>query len=222
MVCGPSTSPLSVWVIALHEGALASAIRHDAALRIGEVTLCRIVRPGLFWIAGLGLAARFLFARALLLFFAFALGLLFGCPLKRLLSLTDLLQPALTPLQLIGQFVAAPILAVLCILFGIGLFGGGHQGFDLLLDTRHGLVHALVAHRLVLASTPACIRLDLGAIDGHVSLSPLEFDLYRKRFKLRGKRRHQATVQKPRSRSLEEVPPIAHHYTPLHSLGSVL
>ena len=118
---------------------------------------------------------RFLFARTLLFFFAFGqlllglcaflLGFFFCCLLKRLLSLADFLQPAITPLQLIGKFVATPVLAVLRILFGIGLFRGGHQGFYLPIKSRLGLVHALVAHCLVLA----CIGLDLGAVDGHVA-----------------------------------------------------
>jgi hypothetical protein len=43
------------------------------------------------------------------------------------------------------------------ILFGIGLFRGGQQRIDLLLQARLGFVHALVAHCLVLAR----VRLDL-------------------------------------------------------------
>ena len=40
-----------------------------------------------------------------------------------------------------------PILAVLRILFGIGLFGSGQQRIDLLFQARLGLVHVLVAHQ---------------------------------------------------------------------------
>src|ERR1039458_4575041 len=61
--------------------------------------------------------------------------------------------------------LAVPILAVLRILFGIGLFGGGQQRIDLLLQARLGLVHVLVAHRLVLAG----VGLDLGSIEGHMA-----------------------------------------------------
>jgi len=47
--------------------------------------------------------------------------LFFGFLFQSRLGLADLPQPALAPLQLIRQFVAMPILAVLRILFGIGL-----------------------------------------------------------------------------------------------------
>src|SRR5271168_3082845 len=49
------------------------------------------------------------------------------------------------------QLLAVPILAVSRVLFGIGLFRRCQHRFDLLLQARLGLVHALVAHRLVLA-----------------------------------------------------------------------
>jgi hypothetical protein len=123
----------------------------------------------------LRLAATLLLARAPLFFFAFGQlllglgallrGLFFGFLFQSRLGLADLLQPALPPLQLGRQFVAVPILAVLRILFGIGLFGGGQQRIDLLLQARLGLVHVLVAHRLVLAG----VGLDLGSIDGHMA-----------------------------------------------------
>jgi len=38
--------------------------------------------------------------------------------------------------------------------FGIGLFRSSQQRIDLLLQARFGLIHALVAHRLVLAGVP--------------------------------------------------------------------
>ena len=58
-----------------------------------------------------------------------------------------------------------PVLAILRILFGIGLFGRSQQRIDLLLQPRLGLVHVLVAHRLVLAG----VRLDLCAVDRHMA-----------------------------------------------------
>jgi hypothetical protein len=58
-----------------------------------------------------------------------------------------------------------PILAVLRILFGIGLFGGGQQRIDLLFQACLGLVHTLVAHRLVLAD----VGLDLGSVNGRMA-----------------------------------------------------
>jgi hypothetical protein len=58
-----------------------------------------------------------------------------------------------------------PILAVLRVLFGIGLFGPGQQRIDLLLQARLGLVHTLVTHRFVLAG----VGLGLGSLDGHMA-----------------------------------------------------
>src|SRR5580658_360000 len=92
-------------------------------------------------------------------------ALLFCGQLKAQLGLADLLQAALAARQLLGQFIAAPSLAVLRILFNIGLFGVGQQRIDLLLQARLGLVHVLVAHRLVLAG----LGLDLGSIAGHMA-----------------------------------------------------
>ena len=95
-------------VVALHKAAFVGPVRHDAALRIGEVALRRVVWLGLLWIGQLGLAATLLLARTPLLFCAFGqlllglnaflrghfLGFLFQCRL----GLADLLQPALPPL----------------------------------------------------------------------------------------------------------------------------
>jgi hypothetical protein len=92
-------------------------------------------------------------------------ALLFCGQLKAQLGLADLLQAALAARQLLGQFIAAPSLAVLRILFNIGLFGVGQQRIDLLLQARLGLVHVLVAHRLMLAG----LGLDLGSIAGHMA-----------------------------------------------------
>src|ERR1019366_8101239 len=142
-------------VVALHESALVSAIGHDAAFRIGEVALRRVVWLCLLGIVRYRLAATLLLAGAL--FFLFALGqlllglgallrgLFFGFLFQSRLGFANLPQPALAPLQLGRQFVAALSLAVLRILFGIGLFGGGQQRIDLLFQARLGLVHVLVA-----------------------------------------------------------------------------
>src|ERR1019366_652592 len=86
----------------LHEAPFASAIRHDPALRIGEVALRRCLRPGLFGIGHLGrtpseLLATLLFFRQPILQFRRG-GLLCGLGtlprflLQRGFGFRDLLQ----------------------------------------------------------------------------------------------------------------------------------
>ena len=94
-------------VVALHEAALVRAVRQDAALRVREVALCFIGRPGLVGIRRRRLTATLLPAGALCLLVTFGqlllrlgtlvLGLFAGLILQRLLGLSDLLQPALAP-----------------------------------------------------------------------------------------------------------------------------
>src|ERR1019366_444313 len=109
-------------VIALHKAAFVGSIRHDAALRIGEVALSRAVRLSLLRIGNPGLAPALLLACLLLLVaprgqLGFGLGALPLGPLPRFLfqlrlGLLNLLQPALAPRQLLRQLVATLALAI--------------------------------------------------------------------------------------------------------------
>src|SRR6266702_407670 len=95
-------------VVALHEAALVGAVRHDPALRIGEVALRRVVWLGLVGIGCFWFAATLFLACAPLFFFAFGQlllglgallrGLFLGFLFQSRFGLADLLQPTLTPL----------------------------------------------------------------------------------------------------------------------------
>ena len=100
-----------------------------------------------------------------------------GFGLERGLGLPDLLQPLLLVGHPIGHLVAA-LVAVELVLLLIGRLRGFKPAVDLGLQLRFPLLHALVAHRLVLGR----VGLDLGAVQRHVP------ELHQSR--LRGKLQH--------------------------------
>ncbi|ESW76192.1 hypothetical protein X772_32340 [Mesorhizobium sp. LSJC280B00] len=138
----------------------------DAASRIGEVALRLALRLRLRWrrrlavlLAALCLALLLRLVPAAHLFFGGGLG--FG--LQFGLGLANLLQSLLLVGHPIGHLVAA-LLAVELVLLPIGRLRGFEPAVDLGLELRFPLLHALVAHRLVLGR----VGLDLGAVERHV------------------------------------------------------
>jgi len=73
-------------------------------------------------------------------------------------------QPRLAPAQLVGQLVAALILAVASVLRGVDRLGLLKHRRDLCLEARLVLFHPLVAHRLVLRR----VGFHLRPVEGHV------------------------------------------------------
>src|SRR5262249_47967855 len=138
----------------------------DAAFRIGEVALRLVL--GLLTGRRRPLAALLAaFGDALLVCLFLAPRLLFGgrlgFGLERGLGLADLLKPLLLVGHPIGHLIAAPV-AVELVLLPIGRLRGFEPAVDLGLQFRFPLLHALVAHRLVLGR----VGLDLGAVERHV------------------------------------------------------
>ena len=148
-------------IVALDEAVLGF---HDAAFGIGEVLLRFGVR--LFGWRGGGLA-RFLAALGLSLLLGlglrfglgrsgrFRLGLQFG--LRR----PDLLGALLLVGDPFGQLLAALVAAEGSVFLGVRSLGCAQPPIDLGLELRRTLLHALVAHRLVLGG----VRLDLRPVE---------------------------------------------------------
>ena len=117
----------------------------DPGLRIGEVTL-RLVRRT----SRLGILP-------------FRGRLLPRLRLKRRPGLLDLLQPRLSPCELLGQLVSASVAAVASILFLVHFVRTAHHRLHFPAQRRLLLLHPSVAHRLVLGG----VGLDLRPIQGH-------------------------------------------------------
>ena len=93
-----------------------------------------------------------------------SLGTLPRFLLQRRFGFRDLLQAALAPRHFAGQFVAPFPFAIQRIFGGIGFRRLRQQLFHFRSQLLLFLLHAVVAHRFVLAR----IGLQLGAVDGHM------------------------------------------------------
>ena len=146
-------------IVALDEAVLGF---HDAAFGIGEVLLRFGVR--LFGWRGGG-PARFLAALGLspLLGLRFGLGRRgrFRLGLQFGLRRPDLLDALLLVGDPFGQLLAALVAAEGSVFLGVRSLGCAQPPLDLGLELRRTLLHALVAHRLVLGG----VRLDLRPVE---------------------------------------------------------